>query len=361
MTRAGDTALHQIERAWAGVTPPSGRSLDLIAVGECMVELWADQPLGKAETLRRSFGGDVLNALVMAARLGDRTGFVTLVGQDAFGPSLLEAWQSEGVDTRQCRQAAANNGLYFISLRADGEREFWYCRQGSAASLLSPDDIDGAYVAGAGVLLLSGVTQAISETAQAATLHAATLARERGTVVAYDPNYRAALWSKRAPAEREGKGVGLDLARRAFDEIAPHVDVLLASAPDDVVLWGSENEALEAAARAAVGRGFAVVGLKAGGNGAYLATAPGSATSVACAHVPAFERADVRDTTGAGDAWNAGLLHGLSCGATAMESARFANRLAACKIAFRGAVPPRDEILGRLPRLESRGVGEKPT
>jgi len=319
-----------------------------------MVELWADVPVGKAKMLHRSFGGDVLNALVMASRLGDRTGFLTLVGHDAFGPSLLEAWQSEGVDTSQCRLAAANNGLYLISLRFEGEREFWYYRQGSAASLLTPDDIDGTYIASARVVLLSGVTQAISNTAQAATLRAAKVAREHGTVVAYDPNYRATLWSKRLSAEGEGNGNGLHLARRAFDEIASHVDVLLASAPDDVVLWSSENETVESAASAAAKRGFPVVGLKAGGSGAYVAAAENPAISVVGAHVPAFTSYEVRDTTGAGDAWNAGFLHGLLRGATAMESARFANELAACKIAFRGAVPPIDELIGRLPRLKSR-------
>ena len=62
---------------------------DLIALGECMVELYATQPLGSAEVLHRSCGGDVLNALVAAARMGARTGFVTRVGDDPFGPALL--------------------------------------------------------------------------------------------------------------------------------------------------------------------------------------------------------------------------------------------------------------------------------
>ncbi|OOV12342.1 hypothetical protein BXU09_16115 [Deinococcus sp. LM3] len=72
------------------------RPLDLIALGECMVELRADGPLGDALQLTRACGGDTLNALVSAARLGSRCGFISRVGSDPFGHGLRRAWQAEG-------------------------------------------------------------------------------------------------------------------------------------------------------------------------------------------------------------------------------------------------------------------------
>jgi 2-dehydro-3-deoxygluconokinase len=135
-----------------------------------MVEFWADEPLGSAERLHRAYGGDVLNALVTAARLGSRVGFMTKVGDDPFGPGLLEAWRAEGVDTAHAPLVEGENGVYFISLLADGEREFTYRRTGSAASTLAPDDLGASYLASSRTLLVSGITQAISLGAGAATL-----------------------------------------------------------------------------------------------------------------------------------------------------------------------------------------------
>ncbi len=178
---------------------------DLVGLGECMVEFWADEPLGSAERLHRAYGGDVLNALVTAARLGSRVGFMTKVGDDPFGPGLLEAWRSEGVDTAHAPLVGGENGVYFISLRAGGEREFTYRRTGSAASTLAPDDLDASYLGSSRTLLVSGITQAISEGAGAATLEATRLAKRRGVRVTYDPNYRPRLWRAQGG---EGGGEG---------------------------------------------------------------------------------------------------------------------------------------------------------
>lgn len=303
------------------------KTLDLISVGECMVEFFAEEPLAQARTFTRSFGGDVLNALVAATRLGSRTGFVTRVGDDPFGPGLLAAWCAEGIDTSCAPLIDGENGVYFISLKEGGEREFTYRRLGSAASKLAPEDLEPEYLASARMVLLSGITQAISPSAQAATLRAAELARSSGALVAFDPNYRPGLWAKRG---------GLEAARRAFVELIPYVDVLLPSYPTDLTLLGLELLDPPAALQALLQHVHVPrVGLKAGADGAWLGW-EGKAL-----HVPAASPRQIRDTTGAGDAWNGAFLHGLLQGQGSLESAAQANRLAATKLAFRGAIPPK--------------------
>lgn len=297
----------------------------LIGLGECMVEFFADEPLGQARTFTRSFGGDVLNALVAAARLGTTAGFITLVGNDPFGPGLLQAWQAEGLDTTRAPLVEGENGVYFISLLENGEREFTYRRQGSAASRLSPEHIQPAYLAGARMLLLSGITQAISPSAQTATLRAAKLARSSGLWVAFDPNYRPRLWALRG---------GLEAARQAMAELLPFVDLLLPSHPADLALWGLEHLEAPAALRVLL-QYVPRVGLKAGAAGAWLGWEGQTQ------HVPPVSPHQVRDTTGAGDAWNGAFLHGLLQGQTPLAAATLANRLAAAKLAFHGAIPPR--------------------
>lgn len=297
----------------------------LIGLGECMVEFFADEPLGQARTFTRSFGGDVLNALVAAARLGTTAGFITLVGNDPFGPGLLQAWQAEGLDTTRAPLVEGENGVYFISLLENGEREFTYRRQGSAASRLSPEHIQPAHLAGARMLLLSGITQAISPSAQTATLRAAKLAHSSGLWVAFDPNYRPRLWALRG---------GLEAARQALAELLPFVDLLLPSHPADLALWGLEHLEAPAALRVLL-QYVPRVGLKAGAAGAWLGWEGQTQ------HVPPVSPHQIRDTTGAGDAWNGAFLHGLLQGQTPLAAATLANRLAAAKLAFRGAIPPR--------------------
>ena len=317
----------------AAATRPE-RPLDLIALGECMIELRADGPLGDAPQLTRACGGDTLNALVSAARLGSRCGFISRVGNDPFGHGLRRAWQAEGIDVTHAPLVDGENGVYFISLHADGEREFTYRRAGSAATHLSPADVDAAYVAASRTLLLSGITQAISQTAQAATRHAAQLARQCGTRVAFDPNYRPRLW-----ADRAGDGTGLDAARAALHELLPFVDLLLPSFPADAALL--DHSALDptpadapAAARAFAALGVTVA-LKAGPHGAWLCSPHADPQ-----HVPAPPVPDVLDTTGAGDAWNGAFLHALTHAHTPEEAARAAHACAAHTIRHRGALPP---------------------
>ncbi|QNM98783.1 sugar kinase [Chitinimonas koreensis] len=304
------------------MTPPR---FDLVGIGECMVELYADQPLGLTPTLQRAYGGDVLNTLVTAARLGARTGFVSRVGDDPFGAGLRAAWQAEGVDTAQAPLVAGENGIYFISLLPGGEREFTYRRGGSAASQLLPEQLDESYLASAGCLLLSGITQAISPGAEAATHAAARIARRHGVRVAYDPNYRPRLWA--------GRG-GLPAARAAFDSLLPLVDWLLPSHPADAALLGLSDEDAAAVLHAFADRGPQVA-LKCGADGCRLAV-NGVGHRVAADPVDS-----VVDSTGAGDAWNGGFLFHLARGLDPVAAARQANRLAAAKLAHRGAIPPR--------------------
>lgn len=301
------------------------RHYDLLAVGECMVELSAAESLGEAGTLRRSYGGDVLNALVTAARLGARTGFLSRVGDDPFGASMLKAWRDEGIDTKGARLEAGDNGVYFISVAADGEREFSYRRDGSPASRLSPEDLDEAQIAASEWLLLSGITQALSDSARETTLQAAHIGRRHGVRVAYDPNYRPRLWRERG---------GVAVARDAFNEIAVLADWVLPSHPADLLLAGDGSEApLDSVRR------FAAcchnVALKCGAGGVVLA-ADGVITQVAGQRVP-----QVVDSTGAGDAWNGAFLHHLARGAAPEQAARHANQVAAATLAHRGAIPPR--------------------
>lgn len=298
---------------------------DLVGIGEGMVEFHASGAFACAETFHRGFAGDVVNSLIHASRLGLRTALVSRIGDDAFAPALVAAWTAEAVDLNHAPVVPGENGLYFILTDASGEREFLYRRAGSAASQIGPGDIDSALLGAARFVLVSGITQAISATAEAAVAAACALEGARANTV-YDPNYRPRLWAPRG---------GVVAARRAFASIAAQFAWILPSFPADLPLIGAGALDDRAALSAFAAVSGADVALKLGEHGVLLHVR-GRVT-----HVPAVPAPVIVDTTGAGDAWNAAFLHGLASGQAPEQAAAAANLYAVGILGFRGAIPPR--------------------
>jgi len=300
-----------------------------------MVEFFSERPLaGTAVTQRftRTFGGDTLNCLVAASRLGSRCGYITRVGDDPFANFLVACWQREGINVEAVRRVPGFNGVYFISTTPSGEREFIYYRRGSAASTLSARDASAGYLRRAKVFHSSGITQALSSSARRCVAHAYRAASRLGLRTSYDPNFRPRLW----PAER---------ARAAFEEIAPHIQVILPSSPEDTLaLAGSADprRAIEHFWRLGIG----IVAVKQGAKGCWLGYQRRKR------HIAA-PAAKVVDTTGAGDAFDGAFLHGLALGMSPEEAARLAVATAALSLRARGAIAglPRRATAYRLAGL----------
>ena len=158
-----------------GAKPPA-----VIAAGEVMVELAGPKPLARAETIKRSNSGDVLNVAVALGRLGLPCAILTKVGDDPFGDYLLEDWAALGVDQRYVTRGGGPTGLYVAEHAADASYQIWYWRKGSAASTIAPADVDRVDLDGVRLVHLSGISQAISATSRAATRRLAERARKRG-------------------------------------------------------------------------------------------------------------------------------------------------------------------------------------
>ena len=209
-----------------GAAAMDSRPLDVLCMGEAMVEFV--RVSGGGNTWRGGFGGDTSNCAIAAARQGARAGYLTALGTDRFGDTLLELWRSEGVDVSGVRRDAhAPTGVYFIEPAPEG-RDFTYYRAGSAASRLSPEHLSEDLIGGALVFQTSAITQAISESACETVFRAIATARARGTRVAYDTNLRLNLWS-------------LERARATIGETLRHADILLPSLDEARVLTGLDR------------------------------------------------------------------------------------------------------------------------
>jgi 2-dehydro-3-deoxygluconokinase len=297
-------------------------SLDIVAFGEPLVEFTAEDrgPLGTIRLFRRGWGGDTSNAAVAAARLGVSVGYVTRLGSDEFGRSFLALWREEGVETsRVVIESEAFTGVYFVAFEEDGAHDFTYYRQGSAASQLRAGDLDPDYLAGAKILHTSGITLAISDSSRAAAQEALAAARARNVVISYDANIRPKL----APPAT---------LRETFESTVTLADIVFVSDEDVRHLYGEVP--LDRAVGGIVSRGPQLVVVKAGDQGCLVAYADGRRDTV-----PAFPVRPV-DTTGAGDAFDAGFLVRWLEGGPPTDAAEFANAVAALTTSGLGAVAP---------------------
>ena len=305
----------------------------VIAAGEVMVELAGPKPLARVETIKRSNSGDVLNVAVALGRLGLPCAILTKVGDDPFGDYLLEDWAGLGVDQRYVTRGGGPTGLYVAEHAADASYQIWYWRRGSAASTITPADVDRVDLDGVRLVHLSGISQAISASSRAATRRLAERARERGIPVSLDINFRPQIWSGEQAAE-------------AMHEVLPDADFVFCGAPDESLAVAGLGDP-EDAARYFLDQGAEVVAVTMAENGALAADAD---EVVRLPHVARH----VKGPQGAGDAFVGGFLAGRLAGAGLATCARFGTLVAGLKVEKPGplhGLPQRAEIVARAAEL----------
>jgi 2-dehydro-3-deoxygluconokinase len=267
--------------------------LDVVTLGETMVLLLAEQsgPMREATTFRRYIAGAESNVTIGLQRLEHATGWMSRIGDDEFGRAIIFRLRGEGVDTSHVRtDADAPTGIVIRERRDVGPIEQVYYRRGSAASRLSPDDLDPPYLTQAKFLHLTGITPALSASARETVFAAAELARQSGVSVVLDPNYRSKLWDA-------------ETFRQVVCDLASRCDILLPGREEAELLTGSSDP--HRAARELRGLGPSTVVVKLGADGAMALTDDG------LTHAPGQTVERVIDPVGAGDAFAAGFLAGL--------------------------------------------------
>lgn len=287
---------------------------DIICLGEPLVE-FNEQPDG---TFLRGFGGDTMNCAIAAARQGARVGFLTRIGADAFGDGLQALWRDEGLDTTHVtRDPAAPTGIYFVTHGPDGHA-FTYRRAGSASCFMTPDWLTADYLAGAKILHVSGISQAISNHAADTVFAAIDAVRAAGGLVSYDTNLRLSLWP-------------VDRARAVIHAAMTRCQIALPGLDDAEHLTGLTDP--DAIVDFYLKLGAEVVALTLGARGTLVAT-PGERQMIAARKVSPV------DATGAGDTFDGAFLAELARGQSPFDAAAYANAAAALSTQGYGAVAP---------------------
>lgn len=295
-------------------------------IGECMVEL---APAG-AGLFRQAFAGDVFNtAWYLKALSGTPVRFVSAIGTDPLSDAMLAFIDAQGIDTAHIsRLPNATVGLYLITLTG-AERSFTYWRGQSAAKRLADDpDRLAAALDDAKLAYLSGITLAIlPPEARARLMQVLRGFQQSGGQIAFDPNIRLALWPDRSELDQ------------ALADAYALADISLPSFDDEATLYGDTSPAATVQRLCAWGAREIVVK-----NGPLptLVHAYGQTSELASPSVT-----DVRDTTGAGDAFNAGYLNARLSRLDPVTAVRAGQSLAAEVIRHPGAlIPP--EALARF-------------
>lgn len=172
----------------------------VVCFGEALIDFLAAPVVeGEARAFRQFAGGAPANAAVAVARLGGRSEFVGMLGEDMFGDFLLDSLRAAGAGVRYVRRtAAAKTALAFVSLDADGERSFSFYRPPAADLLFRSSDFDPLCLSECSIFHACSNSLTDPDIA-AATLAGMALARAAGALVSIDLNLRPALWPRATP------------------------------------------------------------------------------------------------------------------------------------------------------------------
>lgn len=301
--------------------------LDIITLGEGLIELSSDVSLSKAECLSKYYGGDTLSAAIAASRLGSKVGYITRVGCDHFKEFLMDSWQSEGLDISQVKLTNDFNGLYLLARPQNGPKEFSYYRKKTAASKISIEDISERYIENAKIFYTSGIAQTLSLSTQEAVGKAYAIAKAKGLTTSYDPNYSPLITT-------------IDEAKEAFDNVINEIDILFLSDRNDISQLFDINSA-EKVIKHFWDLGINTVVIKSSDKGGYYTGYAGDI--VFCE----FFMSHTVDTTCAGDVFNGGFLHAISSGFSPFEATKLASvvsGLQSQKIGAIKSIPSKEEV-----------------
>lgn len=275
---------------------------------------------------RLGHGGDTLNTAVHCARLGLSSACLTALGDDPFSKDMRRQLEDEGLDTSLFLvDGARPTGLYAIATDEKGERSFTYWRRQSAASAMAAHKAFGAAAErclGATLFYFSLISLAVlPEADRTVLLDLASRIKDAGGLVAFDGNYRARLWDepKTALHWRSAAASLSDFGFPSFD--------------DERLLGGFASA--DAVAKDWRRAGAKEVVVKLGALGCLANDGDIVAPNQAIEAI---------DTSGAGDAFNAGYLAARLRGEPEQVAAARGNRLAGWVVGRRGALPPVDAL-----------------
>lgn len=258
--------------------------MKILCVGEMLIDFTPVK--GMANTYTANPGGAPANVAVSASRNGAKAGFLGKLGNDDFGKLLVNTLKNDDVEMLvPALTDEATTTLAFVTLDETGDRSFTFARKPGADLLLNESDVDKVDFSDWDLVHAGSVSQS-GEPERSAVLKALKKAKENGKLISFDINYRDKIWS-------------FEDCKRESEKIYPLADLIKIS-EEELSFVGGEKEIFNFMKKYSV----AVLVLTKGGDGASIYY------NDTVTDIPAM-KAEVIDTTGAGDAYWGGFLSSL--------------------------------------------------
>lgn len=314
----------------------------VVCFGEMLIDFvptTSGLSLADAPAFKKAPGGAPANVAVGISRLGGSSAFIGKVGEDEFGYMLADILKENNVNSDGMRfDPGARTALAFVTLRNDGEREFMFYRNPSADMLLQEDELDLELIRKAKVFHYGSISL-ITEPCKSAHIAAARAAKDAGVILSYDPNLRLPLWPS-AESAREG-----------ILSIWETADIIKISEEEISFLTQGEDPYDDNVVRKLYHPNLKLLLVTEGPEGCryYTKDFNGRVRGI---------KVDAVDTTGAGDAFVAGILSRLASDVSLLQdegklrdALSFANACGALTVMERGAIPAlptREVVLNAL-------------
>jgi 5-dehydro-2-deoxygluconokinase len=329
------------------------RSYDVIAMGRSSIDLYSND-IGASFVDITSFaayvGGCPTNICVGTRRLGLRSALFSAVGEDQVGNFILHFLRQEGVETRFTpTKPGRRSSAVVLGIEPPTRFPLTYYRENCADIELTIDDVLATPIADSHVLLITG-TGLSKEPSRSATLFAAEVARQAGTTVMLDIDFRPDQWH-----DARAFGVTLRSALRLVDIVDGTDDEINATMLTDASQIGLTHSQISDAhvsgdinfaIQALLGLGPRVLAQKRGAAGStvHLASKGNLPERI---EVPGFP-VEVSNILGAGDAFASGFLFGFVKEWDWYKAARLGNACGAILVTRHGCanfMPTYEEVM----------------
>lgn len=307
---------------------------DVAALGELLIDF---TPSGFSQAgnvlFERNPGGAPANVLACLSKFGKSVSFLGMVGKDEFGKYLKNVLIDAGIDVSGLKNTnKANTTLAFVHLSPNGDRSFSFYRNPGADAMIRSEDLDYQVINNTKIFHFGSISMTHKE-ARIATLKAAESARRNGNLISFDPNFRAPLWEGPEKA-KEVILIGMELA-----------DVVKVSEEELTFLTDTED-LIEGSYKLVEKYGVRLIFVTIDAKGSFFRYGE----IAGC--LPTYDVKTI-DTTGAGDAFFAGILYkiierGVSVDGISEEEMQsmvdFANAAGALSTTKKGAIPSMPSI-----------------
>ncbi|MCU4677017.1 carbohydrate kinase [Catenovulum sp. 2E275] len=267
--------------------------MNVVCMGETLIDfVCTDQNTSMADSTHfiKKSGGAPANVAACIAKLGGSSLFAGAVGHDPFGDSLINELTQYGVKTEFIKRSLKPTTMAFISLMADGERDFVFNRGADSDFDLTQTQIN--QLLDNAILHLGAATALLGDTLYQTYLKTAQTAKHNQQLISFDPNYRVDLWPNRL-AEFIEKS--LEFIKLADMVKVSEEELELLTGQSDLAKGCDQLHEL----------GVKIITVTIGAKGCYLSTVAQKSI------IPAYQITPI-DTTGAGDAFIGALLFQLA-------------------------------------------------